>query len=144
LEPLRAPPALSLPLPLRWVRAHGLAGLTPWHFIDEEQEREGLRRQYRLEVSTGSQPWADVLPFARRQDRDDIAAFHVKDGIPQDLVLEIHLTWSAGPERPGYPGVQRYDDFWAWLQSAVADSGQWCNEDDLRHLVGEGGGAPYR
>jgi hypothetical protein len=121
----------SLPLPLRWVRAHGLEGLTPWHWIDGDAQRDGLRREYRREVSAGSQPEQDLLPFAARQDCDDIAGFEVADGKTLEVVLVVHLTWRGSPEVTGFPSVQRYASFWEWLKAAIDDSAEWCSEDEL-------------
>jgi hypothetical protein len=122
------------PLPLRWIRAHGLQSLTPWHFVDDPSERAGLQKEFRLEVSAGSQPVTDILPFARRQDCDDVAAFIVEAGTVTDDVVIVHLTWRQGPEQPGYPSIHRCRDFWDWLETALADTREWASEDELADL----------
>lgn len=119
------------PLPLRWIRAHGLKALTPWHLIEKEPEREALRREYSVEVSNGSQPARDIYPFARRQDQDDVAGFVIADGIVTEAVVVVHLTWTAAPERPGYPGTTRFENLWQWLKSVIDDTAEWCSEEDL-------------
>jgi len=128
----------SIPLPLRWILAHRVTSLTPWHFLDDPERIDGLRAQYRREVSTGSQPITDCLPFARRQDCDDVAAFVVVDGVVTAEVIDVHLTWAPGPERPGYPSLDRYPDFWAWLKSAIDASADFSSELDLDDIITDG------
>ena len=57
----------------------------------------------------------DWLPFATRQDCDDVAGFELAQGRPTGAVYMVHLTWSKGPERPGWPVMERYEDFWDWV-----------------------------
>ena len=128
----------SIPLPLRWILAHGITSLTPWYFLDDPERIDGLRNQYRREVSGGSQPISDCLPFARRRDNDDVAAFVVVDGVVTAEVIDVHLAWATGPERPGYPSLERYPDFWAWFKSAVDASADWATEDDLDDVISDG------
>jgi hypothetical protein len=125
------------PLALRWIRAQGLGRLVPWHFVDDEARVAGLRAEYRVEVSGGSQPEGDILPFAVRQDRDDVAAFVVEAGVVTEAVVIVHLTWKQGPELPGWPSVQRFRDFWSWLKVAIDDTAEWASEEELAD-VGDG------
>lgn len=128
----------SIPLPLRWILAHGVKSLTPWHFLDDPERIDGLRNQYRREVSGGSQPILDCLPFARRQDCDDVAAFVIVDGAVTAEVIGVYLTWANGPERSGYPSLERYPSFWNWFKSAVDASADWATEDDLDDIISDG------
>ncbi|ELP33362.1 hypothetical protein [Rhodopirellula baltica] len=128
----------SIPLPLRWILAHGITSLTPWYFLDDAERIEGLRNQYRREVSGGSQPISDCLPFARRQDNDDVAAFAIVDNVVTAEVIDVHLTWATDPERPGFPRLERYPDFWTWFKSAVDASADWATEDDLDDVISDG------
>ena len=128
----------SIPLPLRWALAHGIKSLTPWQFLNESEHIENLRAQYRREVSGGSQAISDCLPFASRQDCDDVAAFVIANDIVTGEVIDVHLTWASGPERPGYPGLERYPDFWAWFKSAVDASADWATELDLDDIITDG------
>lgn len=128
-----------IPVSLRWLLAHNITSITPWHFISDDAVVKSLRKQYRLEVSGGSQPIADCLPFARRQDCDDVAAFIVSpEGKCTDEVIDVHLTYSKGPEAPGFPNLVRHETFWEWLKSAIDDSAEWATEDELRDIVSEG------
>src|SRR5262245_30793579 len=121
----------SLPLELRWLRAHGLRGLTPWHFIDREDHRENLRAEFRKEVGGGSQPERDFLPFVRRQDEDTVAGFVVDGGKVGPAVIEVHLTWTGRAEREGFPSVDRFRDIWEWLKAAIDETAGWCSEAAL-------------
>ena len=123
-----------VPLPLRWVRAHGFKSLTPWHLIESDQTGAGFRREYVLEVSGGSLPERDMLPFARRQDCDTVAGFVVDAGEVREAVIEVHLTDRGGPEILGYPQARRFANFWEWLKSATDDSADWCSEEELADL----------
>lgn len=59
---------MDLPIEYRWLKAHNFNVLTPWCFI-EPDDSDGIRSEYQKE--TGQ----DIIPFARRQDQDDIAGF---------------------------------------------------------------------
>jgi hypothetical protein len=131
-----------IPLPLRWLRAHGLRSLTPWHLLDPTQEGRSFRAEFRKEVSGGSQPERDFLPFARRQDNDDVAGFVVGDGAVTGQVIVVHLTWTGGAERPGYPAVTRHADIWDWMKSVIDETAAWCSEEDLPDA--DGGAPPAR
>lgn len=125
------PNAFQEPLPLRWLRAHGVHSLTPWYFIEREETRSALRDEYCTEVYKGSQPVRDIYPFARRQDNDDVAGFVVRpEGFTGEVVI-AHLTWSGQPETKGYPTLVQFPDFWNWLKAVIDDSAEWCSEEDL-------------
>ena len=87
---------MKLPLEYRWLKAHNFEGFTPWYIVEPEKS-EGIRKEYQLE--TGK----DIIPFARRQDNDDIAGFDIMNGNPTSKVLTVHLTWSGKNESNGYP-----------------------------------------
>jgi hypothetical protein len=120
-----------VPLPLRWLRAHGLRSLTPWHLLELPEEGRTLRAEFRKESAGGAQPERDLLPFARRQDNDDVAGFVVDGSGVTTKVITAHLTWTGGAERPGYPHVTRYPDIWAWLKAVIDETAAWCCEEDL-------------
>lgn len=120
----------SVPLPLRRLIAHGITSLTPWHFLADRDRVAALRAEYRAETADGR----DGLPFAVRQDCDDIAAFVVFNGEITETVVNLHLTYS----RNGFPSEQRYKTFWEWLKSAVDDSADFASELDLDEIVEEG------
>lgn len=129
-----------LPLSYRWIRANGLGRLIPWHFRDDPERVQLLRHEYRLEMDGTS----DILPFAERQDREDIAGFIVVDGVIQDRVLEMHLTWAGARdmywlkpgEQPPPLDLDKYPSFQDWLvQVMLADSLEWQSEEDLTAIL---------
>jgi hypothetical protein len=125
---------------LRWLRGHKFTGFTPWHFVEGDVGREGLRRELQLETSGGPDPALDFYPFATRQDRDDVAGFLIRDGVITTEVLVVHLTWRRSPEGPGWPMTARFESIWAWLKSVIDDAAEWCawaDEDDLAELERE-------
>jgi hypothetical protein len=84
----------------------GLTNLEPWWIFDGQLLRErlaGLRRRY---------PDRNLVPFARREDNDDVACWDVS----RRSVVVIHDFASSGNE-------QRLElpDFNAWFRMAVDD-----------------------
>ena len=119
---------MNLPLEYRWLQANGFDGFVPWYLIDDPG-RDGLRREYQKE--TGE----DFYPFARRQDRDDIAGIKVMDGIIQSGVISVHLTWTGKREKDGFPTRIEYNDMFEWLKGQVIpDTAEWMSEEELTDL----------
>jgi hypothetical protein len=84
----------------------GLTDLEPWWIFDGDQLRRrtiGLRERY---------PERQLVPFARRQDNDDVACWDLAQG---DIAV-IHDMASPGWEQRG-----RFPDFNAWLRQAIED-----------------------
>lgn len=78
-----------------------------WYIMDEKQvlqRIEGLKQRY---------PKRKLIPFARRDDNDDIACFEVDKG---EKVQIIHDFASEG-----YEQRKEYNDFWEWMENAVAE-----------------------
>ena len=74
-------------------------------YSDEVEERiKGLKERY---------PNRKLIPFARRDDNDDIACFEVGKG---EKVQIIHDFASEG-----YEQRKEYNDFWAWLEDAISE-----------------------
>jgi hypothetical protein len=91
---------------LERVLEQGLFDLTPWHIMDREaakQRLHGLRNRYK----------AKYVPFARRQDNDDIACI---DPERSGHVVIVHDFAAEGYERR-----QDFDSFWDWFRAAVDD-----------------------
>jgi|SRR5688572_9159598 len=125
----------DLPLLYRWFRAHGVKGLTPWHFLEQDRDQQriqSLRKEYSLEVGGTS----DIWPFAVRQDMDTIAAFLVEAGEVKDLVVTVHLTWTGKKELPGWPSEALRQPFQRWLAEVlIADAAEWMTEEDLEDIL---------
>jgi len=86
-----------------------------WYVMDGDQvvsRIEGLKRRY---------PARRLIPFARRDDNDDIACFEIGKG---EKVEIIHDFASAG-----YEQRNEYDDFWKWLEVAVKEMIEYNKEN---------------
>lgn len=78
-----------------------------WYIMDEERvlnRLKGLKERY---------PNRELIPFARRDDNDDIACFEVGKG------EKVHVIHDFASE--GYEQRKEYSDFWAWLDDAVSE-----------------------
>ena len=78
-----------------------------WYIMDEDRvlnRLKGLKERY---------PNRELIPFARRDDNDDIACFEVGKG---EKVQIIHDFASEG-----YEQRKEYNDFWAWLEDAISE-----------------------
>ncbi|WP_461612169.1 hypothetical protein [Clostridium sp. Marseille-QA1073] len=78
-----------------------------WYIMDEEKilnRFKGLKERY---------PNRKLIPFARRDDNDDIACFEVDKG---ERVQIIHDFASVGCEQR-----KEYNDFWTWLEEAIRE-----------------------
>jgi len=78
-----------------------------WYLMGKNhilQRRTGLLSRY---------PNRNLVPFARRDDCDDIACFDIEHG---EKVFIVHDFAASGWEhRKAYP------DFWCWFKDAVQD-----------------------
>jgi len=120
---------MDLPIEYRWLKAHNFNILTPWYFVEPDNSL-GIRKEYQNE--TGQ----DIIPFARRQDNDDIAGFKVIDGEIQKTVLTIHLTWTSKLERNGYPITRESSDLIEWIKKIMLpESQEWMTEDELADMT---------
>lgn len=78
-----------------------------WYFMTNEQVAtriNGLMKRY---------PNRKLVPFARRDDSDDIACFEIGK---EPKVEIIHDFASEGYEQRG-----EYDCFWNWMKAAVEE-----------------------
>lgn len=74
----------------------------------------------------------DILPFARRQDNDEIAGFPVSGSNVQSTLLTVHLTWLGRREEGGYPSAKSSKDFFDWVSEVVFPATrEWMAEEDL-------------
>ncbi|MFN7133097.1 MAG: hypothetical protein ACK4N5_13545 [Myxococcales bacterium] len=134
---LTAPGGVALPLPYRWTMALGMTRLPPWHFLGTARQAQALRKEFLLEIAPPNRcPIKDWMPFARREDTDDVAGFVLEKGKPSGAVAVVHLTWRGAAEQPGWPSLERYEDFWAWLRKdALESTRQWASEPALKELL---------
>jgi hypothetical protein len=103
----------------QWLLEQRLVGfspfsaLQPWYYLEGDQI-------FKVNERWPKGPYNGALvAFARRQDNDDIACFHVEKGDIKAVVVINGWTGS------GYDVLQRYDSFWAWLKSVVDDIAEW-------------------
>src|SRR4051794_9224338 len=105
IEASALPAGFSYPAPFLRIIAQNLVDLAPWHILDGAAATErarGLRARY---------PGRHYVPFARRQDNDDLAVWESVTGT--DDVLIVHDFASAGSER------RKTISFWSWFRCAI-------------------------
>jgi len=101
------PPWFRYPEPFLDLVSHGVVILTPWHLLEREeclQRLQGLSQRY---------PQRHLVPFAIRQDNDDVACFD-RD-LPHGVVI-IH-DWAS----PGYELRETFGSFAGWFGRACDD-----------------------
>lgn len=106
LEPSDLDVSVKWPEGLLRIVQQGLVDLTPWQVMSREvalKRLSGLRQRYSRKY----------VPFAHRQDNDDIACI---DPSRLDEIVIVHDFASAGSE-----ARQRFDSFWDWFRAAVED-----------------------
>lgn len=84
----------------------GLTQLEPWWILESDLLRErhrGLASRY---------PDRTLVPFAARQDRDDVACFDLESG----NIAVVHDFADAGWERRA-----NFESFNDWLRQAIED-----------------------
>ena len=101
------PHGFAYPGAFRRAVARGLTHLEPWWVLRGDQLRSrigGLRERF---------PDRKLVPFARREDNDDVACWEAGGG---EEVFVIHDYSSNGWEQR-----RVFPDFYAWLRQAVED-----------------------
>lgn len=86
----------------------GLTDLEPWHVLEGAQLRQrgqGLVQRY---------PARTLVPFAIRQDNDDVACWDLARGGERIVVIHDFAT-------PGWEGRGEYPDLFGWLRQAIED-----------------------
>ena len=85
----------------------GLIDLEPWHILEGEHlfdQDRGLKDRYPTRV---------LVPFAERQDNDDVACWEPYTG---DRVVIVHDFAS-----PGWESRETFATFYDWFRQAVED-----------------------
>ena len=96
----------EVPPELARLQSQNIANLTPWHLLNKElaaKRLKGLRARYQRRY----------MPFARRQDNDDLACF---DPLAPGKVHIVHDFASDGTELR-----KTYDSFWSWFRAAIEE-----------------------
>lgn len=127
-----------LPLAYRWFLAKELTNWQPWHFVDTDASVQHppdysanhfAAQAFKTETAADF----DVYLFARRQDMDDYAFFVVRNGVIEDKVVSIHLSFAnklelAEPLRH----ADVVQSFTQWIRDAViADVEDWISDADM-------------
>ena len=90
----------------------GLLDLEPWHVLVGDELRQrfiGLAKRY---------PNRSLVPFARRQDNDDVACW--EPAVSHDAVVIVHDFASPGWETRG-----SFNDVESWFRQAIEDLIEW-------------------
>lgn len=101
------PPGMRYPGAFLRLVGRGLTQFEPWWVLDGEHLRNhlrGLKERY---------PKRTLIPFARREDNDDIACWEDGRG---DQVVIIHDYAEIGREER-----RLYPSFYDWLRQALED-----------------------
>jgi hypothetical protein len=109
----------------QWLIERGLVGFTassqlqPWYFLAQD-------KVFSVTRNWPDGPWQDgeLEAFARRQDNDDIACFHVVDGVTSGVVM-VH-GWTGA----GYEVIGSFASFWEWVKVVIDDIAEWVGEKD--------------
>lgn len=115
LDAARWPAGFTYPAAFLRIAELGLTNLEPWHVLDgvELEDRAiGLASRY---------PERTLVPFARRQDNDDVACWESGGR----KVVIIHDFASPGWEQQG-----EFGDFHAWLRQAIDELIDWQETDE--------------
>ncbi len=97
---------VELPAELLRIVSQGVINLAPWHVMHRDLAKRrmlGMRGRYQTKY----------VPFARRQDNDDVAC--IDPTLPGRIVV-VHDFATEGSER-----VAPYDSFWDWFRQAIDD-----------------------
>lgn len=111
LSPPLVPERFTYPPSFTRFAKGALPNLTPWRFLCAEEPEyfvNGLRKRY---------PSRRLVPFARRDDNDDVACFDAADTSGDPRVLFIHDFADPGWELRGTA-----ENFEHWLRVAVDES----------------------
>lgn len=101
------PPGFIYPHEFRRMVDLGIVDMEPWYVIQGEVLRnalQGLRARY---------PDSGLVPFARRQDNDDIACW------PAPFAGEVLIVHDFAS--PGWEQRARFATFYDWFRQAVED-----------------------
>lgn len=111
----------NYPESIKKVVSLGIVNLCPWWIMDHEQAKNlflVIKKLY---------PKRRLIPFATRQDNDDVACFEEGKG---EEVQIIHIGASEGWEQ-----VEVYHNVYDWLKSAI-DAMREVNLSDCLNGLG--------
>ena len=106
---------IKLPTGYHAVKDLNLVNLRPWHLVSDEEFAyffSGINKRY---------PRRSVIPFARREDSDDVACFVCRDPEQEPGTIIVMHDFAS----PGYENVARIQTFWEWFKYAVDEMINW-------------------
>lgn len=126
------------PISYRWFISKNLTNWQPWYFLDTSDSikkspdfaaNDFAVRAFKNETGADF----DVYLFARRQDMDDFAFFVVKDGVVEDRVISIHLSFAGKMElKTPLLDSDVKETFLSWIrETAIRDVENWISEEDM-------------
>jgi hypothetical protein len=111
LAPDDLPPGFDYPRLFIRVVEQGLTDLEPWQILGGQNlwnRALGLRQRY---------PERVLVPFAERQDNDDVACWE-PEATAGVVVVHDHAS-------PGWERRQEFASFEEWLRQAIEDLIEW-------------------
>jgi hypothetical protein len=115
------PDWLVYPAELVGLVQSGRVKLVPWH-LDKADASLSTHRRFKSHLRR------DLVPFAHRQDREDLACFEKGKG---QAVMIIHDN-----TEPGWEDEGSYSTFADWLRAAEEVAASWVrmSPDDVRAI----------
>lgn len=99
------PVGFYYPAGFKRIVSQGLLDFDPWVILQDDKlttRFNGIKNRY---------PSRKLIPFARREDNDDVACWEVNK--PGKVII-IHDFASEG-----FENIKEIESFWGWLRSAV-------------------------
>lgn len=115
IEESELPENFRYPKDFLWVLDLAINNLRPWVIhsgVGLRSRYEGIKKRYPNRV---------LVPFAFRQDCDEVACWDVKDG-NKVKIIEDYTRANLDEDIP-------YDSFLDWLSQAVSDMIDFCKRD---------------
>lgn len=114
LDEVELPEWFEYPTSFKRIVRLELVDLEPWYIMN------GARVEERMESLKTRYPTRDLIPFARRDDNDDLACWERGKG---EMVVVIHDY-----SRPGEEEIRAFATFWDWFRSAIDEMIEFDDE----------------
>ena len=102
-----SPSWFEYPSEYDWLVKHKLTDLEPWYLLDGDELISCMETIIKL------YPSYDAVPFARRQDNDDVACW-LRDQSGTVQIIHIYAS-------PGWEKSEQFPNFWEWFRSAIEE-----------------------
>jgi hypothetical protein len=104
---IQLPVEFNFPMEFRKIIELNIVNIEPWYIMNAERIEtriNGLKEKY---------PSRCLIPFAKRDDNDDVACFE----LGQDKKVFIVHDYAS----PGWEQHKIFEDFWSWFRKAIED-----------------------